>query len=154
MTPGRVRRAFSPATLKTIEETIAACEARHEGEICFVVEAALDASALLHQQSARDRALELFSSMNIWDTEHNCGVLIYLLFADHKVEIVADRGIHAQSGTAAWNRICADMTATFKQSRFEEGAVQGIQAIARELVAHFPAQAGHRNELPDPPILI
>lgn len=154
MTEGRVKRAFSVAALKTIEETIKACEAAHEGEICFVVEAALGTAALLKSQSSRDRALELFSTMRIWDTEHNCGVLIYLLFADRQVEIIADRGIHAKSGSNVWVQICEEMTAAFKMVKFEEGAIQGIRAVAQELVGHFPTQIAHGNEIPDQPILL
>lgn len=150
----RVKRAFPVAALKAIEDTIKICEAAHEGEICFVVEAALGATALLKNQSSRDRALELFSSMRIWDTEHNCGVLIYLLFADHQVEIIADRGIQATSGAQVWIRICAAMTAAFKEGRFEEGATQGIRAVAQELRSHFPNHNAQGNELPDLPILL
>ena len=114
----RVKHAFPTATLKAIEDTIKTCEDVHEGEICFVVEAALGGAALLRNQSARDRALELFSSMRIWDTEHNCGVLIYLLFADRQVEIIADRGIQAKSGTLVWRQICASMTEAFQAAQF------------------------------------
>jgi len=154
MTDGRVKRAFSVATMKSIEETIHACEAAHVGEVCFVVEAALGTTALLHNQSSRDRALELFSTMRIWDTEHNCGVLIYLLFADRQVEIIADRGIQAKSGSPVWVQICEAMTAAFKEAKFEEGAVTGIRAVARELNGHFPNQSAHGNEIPDQPILL
>lgn len=154
MTEGRVKRAFSAASMTSIEATIHACEAVHIGEICFVVEAALGTTALLQNQSSRDRALELFSSLRVWDTEHNCGVLIYLLFADRQVEIIADRGIQAKSGPQVWAQICEAMTAAFKEERFEEGSLQGIRAVARELSGHFPNPSAQGNELPDRPILL
>ena len=150
----RVEHAFPVTTLRAIEDTIKTCEAAHEGEICFVVEAALGTTALLKNQSSRDRALELFSTMRIWDTEHNCGVLIYLLFADRQVEIIADRGIQAKSGARVWQQICADMTAAFQDARFEEGATQGIRAVAQEIRSYFPNQLAQGNELPDLPILL
>lgn len=149
-----VQRAFPVSALRSIEDTIRTCEAAHEGEICFVVEATLGTVALLKNQSARDRALELFSSMRIWDTEHNCGVLIYLLFADRRVEIIADRGIQAKSGPQVWLRICDAMTAAFQDAKFEAGATQGVRAVAQELRRHFPNQRAQGNELPDLPILL
>ena len=154
MTQGRVNRAFPRATLSVIEQAIKASETGHMGEVRFVVEGALDTAPLLGGQSARERALELFSKLRIWDTEHNSGVLIYLLLADRQVEIVADRGVHAKAGSHAWATICSAMESAFKKSKFEEGVVQGVQAVARQLTEHFPAGAGNRNELPDKPLVL
>ena len=154
MTQGRVNRSFSRPTLGAIERAIKASEAAHMGEIRFVVEGALDTAPLFAGQSARERALELFSKLRIWDTEHNSGVLIYLLLADRQVEIVADRGVHAKAGTRAWATICAAMESAFKKSKFEDGVLQGIHAVTRQLTEHFPAGAGNRNELPDKALVL
>jgi hypothetical protein len=154
MTPRRVNRSFSHASLGVIERAIKASETAHMGEIRFVVEGALDTAALFGGQSARERALELFSRLRLWDTEHNSGVLIYLLLADRQVEIVADRGIHAKAGTHAWATICGAMESAFKKSNFEDGAVQGIQAVTRQLTEHFPSGIDNRNELPDKPLVL
>jgi hypothetical protein len=94
MPPWRLRRCFPPATLEAIEIEIKANEASHAGEICFVVEGALHGAALYRGQSPRDRAIELFSLLHLWDTHHRNAVLIYVLLADRAVEIVADRGAH------------------------------------------------------------
>ena len=154
MTPARANQSFSRATLGVIERAIKASETAHMGEIRFVVEGALDTAPLFGGQSARDRALELFSKLRIWDTEHNSGVLIYVLLADRHVEIVADRGIHAKAGSRAWTTICAAMESAFKKSNFEEGAVQGIEAVTRQLTEHFPAGIDNQNELPDKPLVL
>ena len=114
----RVRRVFTPAVLAAIEQAIKAGEATHSGQVRFVVEGALDGAPLFRDQSAAQRALDIFSQLRIWDTAHNNGVLIYLLFADHNVEIVADRGIDAKVGSAGWKKICADMEAEFKRGEF------------------------------------
>ena len=106
MTHWQVSRAFPRKTLIAIEQTVKASETAHAGEIRFVVEGALHSTPLLDGQSARERALEVFSQLRIWDTEHNNGVLIYLLLADRDVEIVADRGIHSKLGTREWETIC------------------------------------------------
>jgi len=150
----RARRIFTPSVLMRIEQTIKAGEATHAGQLRFVVEGALDGAALFRNQSARERALDLFSHLRIWDTEHNSGVLIYLLLADRKVEIIADRGIDARVGEAGWQRICRAMEAEFRENRFEAGVIKGIQAVSRELATYFPPQGPHRNELPDQPVVM
>src|ERR1700743_1401641 len=103
------RRLFPRKTLAAIEQAIMAGEATHSGQVRFVVEGALDGVPLFRNQSARERALDVFSHLRIWDTEHNNGVLIYLLLADRKVEIIADRGIDARVADAGWQAICGDM---------------------------------------------
>src|SRR3981081_4059437 len=110
----RVRKIFPQRVLASIEQAIKASEAKHSGQIRFVVEGALDGAPLLRNQSARDRALDVFSHLRIWDTAHNSGVLIYLLLADRDVEILADRGIDARVGAAGWERICREMEGDFR----------------------------------------
>jgi len=149
------RRAFPAAALRAIEHAIGEEERRHVGELRFAVEASLPLAALLRRASARDRAVEWFGRLRLWDTERNCGVLVYLLLADRSVEIIADRGIHARVGEAAWKTICAEMQREFAQSRFEQGVVAGMHAIGALLAAHFPAgEGGKPNELPDRPVII
>jgi uncharacterized membrane protein len=148
------RRAFSPATLQRIEATIAAGELKHTGQLRFVVEPALPLSAVLRKEAPRERALEVFGRLRIWDTEENCGVLVYLLLADRAVEIVADRGIHRRVGEAPWQAICRRMEVAFRERKFEEGAIAGIEAINALLAEHFPRAAAGPNELPDRPLVL
>jgi uncharacterized membrane protein len=150
----RVRRIFIPPVLARIEAATRAGEATHSGQLRFVVEGALDGGPLLRDQPARERALDVFSHLRIWDTAHNNGVLIYLLLADRKVEIVADRGIDAKVGAAGWDRICRDMEAAFRSGQFEAGVIGGIEAVSKELAKHFPPQSPQRNELPDAPVVM
>jgi uncharacterized membrane protein len=150
----RARRVFTPRVLDNIEQAIKAGEATHCGQVRFVVEGALDGRPLFKNQPARERALDIFSHLRIWDTAHNNGVLIYLLLADRKVEIVADRGIDAKVDAAAWEAICRDMEADFRNGQFKAGVIKGIVAVSRELAKYFPPDAHPRNELPDKPIVI
>src|SRR5450432_1835749 len=150
----RVRRIFTPKVLAAIEQAIKMSETVHSGQIRFVVEGALDGKPLFRDQPARERALDLFSHLRIWDTAHNNGVLIYLLLADRDVEIIADRGIHAKVGAARWETICRAMEAEFRQGRFEQGVMQGIAAVSAELAKHYPPHAGDLNELPDAPVVL
>jgi uncharacterized membrane protein len=150
----RVRRIFPRKVLANIEQAIKASEATHSGQIRFVVEGALDGAPLFRDQSARARALDVFSRLRIWDTAHNNGVLIYLLLADRDFEIVADRGIDAKVGAAGWEKICAEMEADFRAGNFERGVIEGIEAVSRQLAMHFPAQGAGPNELPDAPVVM
>ena len=150
----RVRRIFPPKVLASIEAAIKASEATHSGQLRFVVEGALDGAPLFRNQPARERALDVFSSLRIWDTAHNNGVLIYLLLADRDVEIIADRGIDAKVGAAGWEAICKAMETDFRAGNFESGVIKGIEAVSRHLAAHFPKHGTGRNELPDAPVVI
>jgi uncharacterized membrane protein len=150
----RLRRVFPPAVLARIEQAIKAGETIHTGQVRFVVEGALDGAPLLRDQPARERALDVFSHLRIWDTAHNNGVLIYLLLADRKVEIIADRGIDSLVGKERWAGICHDMEADFRIGRFEAGVIKGIEAVSRELAEFFPSHGPHQNELPDKPVVI
>jgi uncharacterized membrane protein len=150
----RVRRIFPREVLAAIERAIKAGEATHSGQVRFVVEGALDGKPLFRNQPARERALDVFSSLRIWDTHHNNGVLIYLLLADRDVEIVADRGIDARVGAAGWESICKAMETDFKTGNFAGGVIRGIDAVSRLLAAHFPKHGAGPNELPDTPVVI
>ena len=145
----RVRRCFPPACIAAITRAIADSETTHHGEIRFAIEAALSPLQLLRGVDARARALELFSALRIWDTEHNSGVLIYVLQADHAIEIVADRGINLRVADGAWAAIAQAMRDEFSRGRYQAGALAGIAAVSRELKRHLPAADGAPNELGD-----
>jgi uncharacterized membrane protein len=154
MTHWQVNRAFPRRSLIAIEKSVKASETAHVGEIRFALEGALDGTPLFRGQSARERAIEVFSLLRVWDTEHNNGVLIYLLLADRHVEIVADRGVHSKVGSQEWEIICRKMETAFKQGNYEGGVVSGIQAVTQHLMKHFPASGAGQNELPDRPVLL
>ncbi|MCK1384149.1 TPM domain-containing protein [Bradyrhizobium sp. 21] len=150
----RAKQVFPKGVLDRIEQAIRRGEAGHSGQIRFVVEGALDGASLFRNQPARERAIDVFSHLRIWDTAHNNGVLIYLLLADRDVEIVADRGIDSKVGGERWESICRAMEAEFGSGRFEHGVIGGIEAVSRELARHFPPGGPHRNELPDAPVVM
>lgn len=154
MPPWRVRQLFTARRLQAIERAIRASEATHHGQICFAVEAALEMKPLTRNQTARERALDVFSQMRVWDTEHNNGVLLYVLLADHDVEILADRGIHQHVSPAAWEHICQQIEADYRAGRYEAGTVAGIHAIGKLLAAHYPGPGTRGNELPDRPTIV
>jgi uncharacterized membrane protein len=154
MSPLRAAASFPPSTMEAIAREVAAQEKRHRGELAFVVEAELATAQLWRGMTPRDRAREVFAAHGVWNTEENSGVLIYILLADHAVEIVADRGISARVSESEWRGICAAMEAHFRARRFEAGALEGIRAASDLLARHFPADARNPNELPDRPVLL
>ena len=153
---GDARRALGPGAVERIAERVRASERAHSGEIRVCVEAGLPLSYLWRDADVRERALTLFGKLRVWDTEHNNGVLIYLLLAEHRIEIVADRGITALASDGHWQTLVAGMSASFKAGRFEEGLNAAIDAVGELMTAHYPLAAGARddNELPDAPVIV
>ncbi|HEY4582313.1 MAG TPA: TPM domain-containing protein [Lysobacter sp.] len=153
--PSSARR-FPPAMLERIASAIAASEARHTGEICFAVEAALPFRLALVDHRPRERALEVFARLRAWDTEANNGVLVYILLADRAIEIVADRGFNGRVDDGAWAGICHDLEAAMRAGDTEAGVMRAIDAISALLERHFPRPAGYvdSNELPDRPHML
>ena len=154
MPPWALRRAFPAATLQTIENGIRASETRHGGEIRFAIEASLAPLRVWQGMTGRERAIEVFSQLRVWDTEHNSGVLIYLLLADRNIEIVADRGIATRVAPAAWEAVAQAMEAVFRNGQFEAGALAGVSQVTELLAQHFPPTGNNPDELSDRPVIV
>jgi uncharacterized membrane protein len=152
--PWRTRRRFPPDALGAIETAIREVEARHAGEIRVAIETSLDLPELFRGLTPRERALEIFGLLGVWNTEDNNGVLLYVLMADRDVEIVADRGIAARVPVAEWEAICRHIETAFRAQRFGPGVIDGVRAIGELLARHFPHARGDRNELPDRPVML
>lgn len=147
-------RDFPAASRQAFAAAIARSESLHRGELRLVIEAGLPIESLWSGQSAHDRAVELFSRLRVWDTEHNSGVLVYLQLVDRRVEIVADRGIDGRVGAPFWATVCRGMEAEFRAGRFETGVIAALDAITRELTQHFPAAADNPDELPNTVVVL
>jgi len=149
------RRAIPPELVDRLARRVAASERRHTGEIRIFVEAGLPLGYLWADARPRERALAMFGKLRVWDTEQNNGVLIYLLLAEHAIEIVADRGLNRHVGHEDWQAIVARMGSAFRDGRFEDGLTQALEEVSALLVQHFPAAGGaaNANELPDEPVL-
>lgn len=148
------RRAFPARTRKAIEMAIGRSESAHRGEVRFAVEAGLPVRALARGMPARDRAIELFSQLRVWDTAENGGVLIYVQLVDRRVEIVADRGIAGHVAQQTWDDICRGLEQAYRERNFESGTLAAIERITDLLVRHFPARPVNPNELPDAPVVL
>jgi len=149
-----LRQDFPADELAKIEAAIKSSESKHSGEIRFAIESALPFKALWNDEQPQERSIEVFSLLKVWDTEDNNGVLIYLLLADHKVEITADRNINKVVGHEEWQRICNIMEEHFRAKRFAEGVVKGIEEVGSLLEKHFPIGKNDNNELPNKPVIL
>jgi uncharacterized membrane protein len=139
------RRLLGNDLLARLEARVAASEKAHSGEIRLCVEAGLPLSYLWKNLTARDRAITLFGKLRVWDTEANNGVLIYLLLADHAIEIVADRGLTRHVPAEQWQAIVAGMREPFRAGHYEAGLGAAVDAVDRLLAQHYPLAAGAAN---------
>jgi uncharacterized membrane protein len=152
---GDSRRVITHALVERLTRRVASSEQRHSGEIRLCVEAGLPTSYVMRDAGPRERAVALFGKMRVWDTQHNNGVLIYLLLAERAIEIVADRGLTSRVPASEWQRIVGTMQGAFRERRYEEGLTLAIDAVTALLERHFPLKPGedNPNELPDEPVL-
>ncbi|MCA1248585.1 TPM domain-containing protein [Massilia sp. MS-15] len=151
---GEAEQAFPETTLGAIAQAITDGEQTHRGEVRLIVEKSLPFDEAWHGVSNRERALALFADYGVWDTEENCGVLIYINLAEHKVDIVADRGIDRRIDSATWQAVCRTMTDGFRQGRFHEATLDAVGQVNGLLRQHFPASGSRPNELPDRPMML
>jgi len=147
---------FPAAAMERIAAAIADGETRHRGEVCFAVEGALDWRDVLRGVQARARALDAFARLRVWDTAANNGVLVYLLLADHRIEIVADRGLAGVVSDAQWRGVCLLMEERLRAGEYTDAVVDGISAASDLLAAHFPQSPGgvDEDELPNAPVFL
>lgn len=148
------RRAFPETAMESLETVISKGETLHRAEMRLIVEHALPYLTVLRGTTSRQRAAELFAHYRIWDTEDNCGVLIYVNLADRKVEIIADRDVARRVTQAEWDAVCATMAARFADGDFHEGTAAALKQLNALLQLHYPAQGNHANQLPNKPVIL
>ncbi len=155
---GGLHQTLPPDMLQRLAQRITASELRHTGQIRICVEGGLPLSYIWNGAGARERAITQFGKLRVWDTECNNGVLIYLLLAEHAIEIVADRGLAQHVAASTWRTMVARMTAAFRAGHYEDGLTQALSEVSALLVMHFPRDAAQDsgdqgNELPDAPVV-
>jgi uncharacterized membrane protein len=155
-TRAELARLLPVEALQSIERAVSESELTHSGEIRFAIEVALDPAEIAAGKTPRQRALEVFAALGVWDTEANNGVLIFVLYADHDVEIVADRGYNGRVTTDEWAAVCDAMEVRFRAGQYEQGAVEGVREAGRLMARHYPPLPGGRDqdELPNRPAML
>jgi len=153
-TTGVGRRAFPEETLKAVEDAIAEGEKRHRAEVRVIVEPSLGVLAVMDGTTPRERARELFAHYGVWDTEENCGVLVYVNLADHQVEIVADRGVGREIPAQDWQAVCRTMTQGFARGDYHNSTLAALAQLNALLQEHYPDDGSVRNQLADRPVML
>lgn len=152
------QRVIPQDLLQQLAARVSDSEQRHTGEIRIFVEASLPLSYLLRKAPLptiiRQRAVTMFGKLRVWDTEHNNGVLIYLLLAERAIEIVADRGLNNVLPDH-WQNIISRMRGAFQAGDFKTGLNLAVAEVETLLVQRFPYAPDQvrSNELPDEPVM-
>jgi uncharacterized membrane protein len=154
--PNTYRAHFDAAHKAGLSALIQTAECGHRGEIRLVVEAKLPLRAIQKRISPRQRAVDWFSDLRVWDTEGNTGILLYLLLAEHKLEIVADRGIAGKVPQQQWDAICQQLQQDLAAEQVLQGISTAVTQLGQLLVLHFPIATGaaNPNELCNEPVII
>ena len=142
-------QAVPDALAAQLARRVGASERRHTGQICLCVEGALPISYAWRagrqaplDTVVRQRAMAWFGRLRVWDTEHNNGVLIYLLLAERRIEIVADRGLQRSASAQDWQDVVAQLATHLKAGHVEAGLMQALEEVSALLVEHFPVREG------------
>jgi uncharacterized membrane protein len=147
-------KLFPAASLQAIQTAIAAGEVTHRAEVRVIIEAALPIGFVLQGGTARRRAVELFTHYRVWDTEENCGLLLYINLADHKVEIVADRGVDHAVGKKDWQAVCQTVTTGFGAGAYHDSVPAALAQLNLLLTRHYPQIGEQHNQLSDKPVML
>lgn len=152
--PWLTERYFHKTTLDEIEQAVKLAESGHAGEIVVIIEGSLPLNQAYYVNT-RQRALDLFSQYQVWDTEYNSGMLLYVNICEHRVELLADRGIHQFVMPEHWQTICEQITTEFTQSRYASGVLMGVKLIGQTLQAFYTVKLQEMgNERSNRPLLI
>lgn len=145
-------RLFPAETLERITQAIAAGETTHGGQLVFAVEESLGTSALWHGDRPRQCAERAFALLRVWDTPGNNGVLLYLLLADHAIEVVADRGYDGRVDSQQWQHCCEQLRRQVAGGASLAAAVEDCIGELSALIAGAIPLNGERGPgLPDHP---
>lgn len=149
------KKLFTTEQKQKIADAVTEAEHGHRGEIKIIIEASMP-SHIAFELDTRQRAEQLFAEYRVWDTEYNSGILLYLNLCEHRLEIVADRGINNAVAKDDWSSICDTILLFFKQGQFLDGLCDGIRIIG-SLIDQFYKTDNFDpigNELPNEPKLI
>ncbi len=124
-------------------------ERGHRGEVFLIIENQLPIQAAYHID-CRERAVDLFSEYRVWDTEENTGVLVYVNICEHKLEIVADRGISAHVSPTVWQAMCEKAVAGIANQKMEESLSELLDEVGQLLRQYYHLEHDPEgNELSD-----
>jgi putative membrane protein len=100
-------------------------------------------------QAVNDRCMAAFTEHGLHYTRDHTGILILVSLLEHRVEVLADRGINEKVPPGTWNEIVGIITTGLKSGRVCEAFCKAVERCGEILATHFPRQADDRDELPN-----
>ncbi len=153
---GDIDRLLGRGWAERLTQQIHQAESGQPAELRLCVEAALPwAEIRLARRSnlqilVRQRAVDLFGQLRVWDTEHNSGVLIYVLLSEHAIEIVADRGLR-RIEPSQWQTVAQELGAGLQTGLGERALARALEQCGNLLATAGLVHGDQGNELPDAP---
>jgi uncharacterized membrane protein len=143
--PWQKKKPFFPdEETRRIVKAIHQAEQQTSGEVRVYVESHCS------WVDAIDRAAEIFFSLKMENTEQRNAVLVYVAVKDRQLAVFGDEGIHTRVGDEYWNKVVAEMLASFNRDNYGEGISNCVIQIGEALKTHFPFnRETDKNELPD-----
>jgi len=103
----------------------------------------------LKERVVRRRAEEAFYANRLHETREKTGVLILLSLMEHRVQLLADAGIHQRVPAETWDRLVQQIASGVKEGHPFEALRGAIDACGELLAAHFPKRHDDTDELPN-----
>ncbi len=149
----RTSQYFSQQDELDIAQAVQRAELNHHAEIRVVIEAHLPSDQAYHVDCTT-RSKQLFADLGVWDTQHNTGILLYINLCERRIELLADRGIHAQVTSVYWQQACEQMAEAFQHDAFKQGVIAVIEQLTTLLQRYMQQVLHNNNEISNSPILL
>lgn len=137
-----VENFLSTEEEKQIVKTIQQAERLTSGEIRVHIDQHTHKSQI-------ERAKEIFYLLKMNETQNHNGILFHVSIENKAFSVIGDEGIDKKVPLNFWEDIKDEITLFFKQKRYAEGLIKGIQMAGESLQHYFPYQKNDTNELPD-----
>lgn len=138
------KEIFSEQEKEQIVNAIQTAERQTSGEVRVFVE------SHCRYMDPVDRAIEVFATLKMEETEQRNAVLIYVALKDKQLAVYGDSGIHERTGDDLWKSSVNQMLSHFNKENYAEGISQVVGEIGSALHDHFPYDKDtDKNELPD-----
>lgn len=96
-----------------------------------------------------EKALVSFLEQGLHRTRDETGILILISLFEHRVRILADRGISQVVEQREWQEIVAHITAGMHTGNTADALCEAVRRCGDLLQRRFPARDENRNELPN-----
>lgn len=97
--------------------------------------------------SVQLRSLAAFTGQGLHHTEAETGILIFASMLEHRVVVLADRGINDKVESGTWDEVVRILTEALRSGHACEGFCRAIERCGEILARHFPRTGDDRNEL-------